>query len=99
MRASQPQCTFYVQGRLDPHLQIESRLLLAHAAAEEVDAGHSWWDAAQHCAHCVLGHLLWWRCGHIQPCSRVTDLTRQENQKNTSSCIIYMCDPWVTATA
>lgn len=50
----------------EPDLEVEGRLLLAHAPGEEVDARDGRGDAAQHRAHRVLGHLLRGRRRHIQ---------------------------------
>jgi hypothetical protein len=52
------------------HLQVESAFLLGHATRQEVDAWNGRGNAAEHGAHCVLGHLLRCGCWNVQACTR-----------------------------
>ena len=50
-------------------LQVQRALLLGHAAAEEVDAGHGRRHRAQHRAHRVARHFSRRRRRHVQACA------------------------------
>ena len=56
--------------RARARLQVQRALLLGHAAAKEVDAGHGRRHGAQHCAHRVARHVRRRRRRHIQACAR-----------------------------